>query len=333
MAEPTSAAAAAAPLPVPSAIERAEAFTRERFVHDGEDAATALAPGSARRRALDAALAELDRGATAPSTRWRRRYALLLGLERLLSQDDPTLADGTTLNPHQVDALSGTLTALLAARPERPCDDDRALGPGPGPGRRRGAGGRRPGRRRGGRAGPRPRPRRGGRGGRGGRVPGADDELAEAPSTRTTTREEDDVDEVDEDVAEGAADDPNAHKRFWFEHATGAGKTVAAMGFVEASRTGGDPDPHPPPQPRRPVPGRAARPRLRRPRVAAAAGGRRHRAHRRAGHRRDLPVVRAQRGPDLRRLHDRHLRRGAHRARREDVAPRSARGRARSSSA
>ncbi|MBU3674867.1 MAG: hypothetical protein FGM34_07455, partial [Solirubrobacteraceae bacterium] len=28
-------------------------------------------------------------------------------------------------------------------------------------------------------------------------------------------------------------------KRFWFEHATGAGKTVAAMGFVEASRTGG----------------------------------------------------------------------------------------------
>ena len=32
---------------------------------------------------------------------------------------------------------------------------------------------------------------------------------------------------------------PNAGKRFWFEHATGAGKTVAAIGFVEASRTGG----------------------------------------------------------------------------------------------
>jgi hypothetical protein len=28
-------------------------------------------------------------------------------------------------------------------------------------------------------------------------------------------------------------------RRFWFEHATGAGKTVAALGFVEASRTGG----------------------------------------------------------------------------------------------
>ncbi|HEY1834869.1 MAG TPA: DEAD/DEAH box helicase family protein, partial [Solirubrobacteraceae bacterium] len=34
-------------------------------------------------------------------------------------------------------------------------------------------------------------------------------------------------------------EDPNAAKRFWFEHATGAGKTVAALGFVEASQTGG----------------------------------------------------------------------------------------------
>ena len=115
MAELTSAAAEAAALPDPSAIERAEAFTREPFLHDGEDAAVALAPASARRRALDAALAEIEAGAKVPSTRWRRRYALLLGLERLLSQDEPRLADGTTLNPHQVDALSGTLTALLAA--------------------------------------------------------------------------------------------------------------------------------------------------------------------------------------------------------------------------
>ena len=46
-------------------------------------------------------------------------------------------------------------------------------------------------------------------------------------------------DETDEDVDAALIDDPNAHKRFWFEHATGAGKTVAAMGFVEASRTGG----------------------------------------------------------------------------------------------
>src|SRR5204862_4588217 len=51
--------------------------------------------------------------------------------------------------------------------------------------------------------------------------------------------EEEVPDEIDEDVVDEAPDDPNAHKRFWFEHATGAGKTVAAMGFVEASRTGG----------------------------------------------------------------------------------------------
>src|SRR5204862_6177221 len=51
--------------------------------------------------------------------------------------------------------------------------------------------------------------------------------------------EEEVPDEIDEDVVDEAPDDPNAHRRFWFEHATGAGKTVAAMGFVEASRTGG----------------------------------------------------------------------------------------------
>ncbi len=64
-----------------------------------------------------------------------------------------------------------------------------------------------------------------------------DDEPVEAMPP--DTEDEDDEPEVDEDVVEGAADDPNAFKRFWFEHATGAGKTVAAMGFVEASRTGG----------------------------------------------------------------------------------------------
>ena len=39
-------------------------------------------------------------------------------------------------------------------------------------------------------------------------------------------------------VAE-APEDPGADRRFWFEHATGAGKTVAAVGFIDASRTGG----------------------------------------------------------------------------------------------
>ena len=107
MADPT-------PLPDAGALRRAERFTRERFVHEGELPEDALAHGSARRRALDAALAELDAGLKAPSVAWRREYSLLLGLERVLSEDEPRLADGTLLNPHQVDALSGTLTALMA---------------------------------------------------------------------------------------------------------------------------------------------------------------------------------------------------------------------------
>ena len=91
------------------------------------------------------------------------------------------------------------------------------------------------------------------------------------------------------------------------------------------------PDPHPPPQPRRPVPRRAARPRLRQAHLARAA--RRQGPGQRPGHRRDLPVVRPQRGQDLRRLHDRHLRRGAHGAGREDLGRDPRLDRARSSSA
>ena len=102
------------PFPSPAAIARAELFTRERFVYEGETLEDALAPGSARRRALDAAVAELDAGADTPSIEWRRQFSLLLGLERLLSEEEPHLADGTVLSAHQVDALSGTLTALLA---------------------------------------------------------------------------------------------------------------------------------------------------------------------------------------------------------------------------
>jgi hypothetical protein len=116
MAESTSAALAVAPIPSSADIARAEKLVRERFVHPGEDPAVALAPGSPRRRALDDALAELqaDPKTKHPSTAWRRQYSLLLGLERLLSDDEPKLADGTELSAHQVDALSGTLAALLA---------------------------------------------------------------------------------------------------------------------------------------------------------------------------------------------------------------------------
>ena len=80
-----------------------------------EDASTALAPGTARRRALDDALAEIALGHDAPSYAWRVRYALMLGLERILSEKPPHLASGTELRRHQVDALAGMLTALITA--------------------------------------------------------------------------------------------------------------------------------------------------------------------------------------------------------------------------
>jgi ribonuclease E len=94
---------------------RAEAWAGEPFLHPDEDPAVALAPGTARRRALDDALAELDAGAGEPLYEWKIRYALMLGLERVLSQDQPRLASGTELRRHQVDALAGMLTELIAA--------------------------------------------------------------------------------------------------------------------------------------------------------------------------------------------------------------------------
>src|SRR5258708_29319634 len=122
MAESTSVALAAATIPSSAEIARAEKLVRERFLHEGEDPAVALAAGSPRRLALDEALAELqaDPKAKYPSTAWRREFSLLLGLERVLSEDEPKLVDGTVLDAHQVDALSGTLTALPPQAPRAP---------------------------------------------------------------------------------------------------------------------------------------------------------------------------------------------------------------------
>jgi superfamily II DNA or RNA helicase len=94
---------------------RAEAWAGEPFLRPDEDPSAVLAPGTARRRALDDALAELDAGAGAPSAEWKVRYALMLGLERVLSERPPHLASGTELRRHQVDALAGMLTELIAA--------------------------------------------------------------------------------------------------------------------------------------------------------------------------------------------------------------------------
>jgi superfamily II DNA or RNA helicase len=100
---------------LPDATLRAEAWAGEPFLRDDEDPARALAAGTARRRALDDALAEIDAGLSSPSPRWKVRYGLMLGLERVLSERPPVLKSGTELRRHQVDALAGMLTELIAA--------------------------------------------------------------------------------------------------------------------------------------------------------------------------------------------------------------------------
>ncbi|MFN8131646.1 MAG: DEAD/DEAH box helicase family protein, partial [Solirubrobacteraceae bacterium] len=216
MADTTPAAVPAASLPDSADLERAVAFAREPFVHEGETAETALAPGSPRRRALEEALAELEAGATEPSVAWRRQWSLLLGLERLLSEEEPKLVDGTTLSAHQVDALSGTLIALLAEAQRT------GNGNGSGGAAKNGAAGN------GASAEATALAPAG--------LPGEEGEEEDEPEEPQDWSDED----LDEDVQlPEQPEDPNAARRFWFEHATGAGKTVAALGFVEASRTGG----------------------------------------------------------------------------------------------
>jgi superfamily II DNA or RNA helicase len=208
MADPTAVAETATSLPSSTDLSRVQDFTREPFVLEGEDVAVALASDSPRRLAFDAALAELVDGAKHPSVAWRRTFSLLLGLERLLGEEEPKLVDGTVLSAHQVDALSGTLTALLAeAQRTTNGNGNGALPDAPvqlaSPG-----------------------------------IPGEEDPEEDEEEEPQDWADDDVPVDDDEQLAE-QPEDPNAGKRFWFEHATGAGKTVAALGFVEASRTGG----------------------------------------------------------------------------------------------
>ena len=97
-----------------AAALRTEAWSGEAFLHPGEEPADVLAEGRARRRALDAALAEMDAGRRSPSPEWKVEYALMLGLERALTDKPPRLASGTELRRHQIDALAGMLAELIA---------------------------------------------------------------------------------------------------------------------------------------------------------------------------------------------------------------------------
>jgi ribonuclease E len=235
----TSDVAARAAVPSSADIERAAEFAREPFLLDGEGP-EALAPGTARRRAMDAALTEIDAGAEYPSIEWRRDFSLLLGLERFLADEPPKLRDGAELNPHQVDALSGTLAELMAQQQVITDDEHRngdstaaevedeiEVEPAADEGEAPSAA-----------------------------EPSADEdaelgdedgdedeeeELEEEDEELAADEEPQDWEEApsDEEVVEEAPEDPGAARRFWFEHATGAGKTVAAVGFIEATKTGG----------------------------------------------------------------------------------------------
>jgi ribonuclease E len=170
-----------------AAALRAEAWAGEPFLRPDEDPAEALAPGTARRRALDDALTEIEAGRNEPSPEWKVHYALMLGLERVLSGKPPHLASGTELRRHQVDALAGMLTELIAAAQRQPEN-----GNGPA-------------------------------------------ELIEGELEEEEEEEEELAEEGDE--LEPAATDPGASRRYRFRHPTASGKTIAAAGFVEASRT------------------------------------------------------------------------------------------------
>jgi ribonuclease E len=196
--QPTSSTLEAAD-PIAAAAARAEPWAGEPFLRDGEDPAQALAEGTARRRALDDAIAELNAGLEAPSSKWKVRYGLLLGLERVLAEPDPRTASGTALRRHQVDALAGMLTELIAASQRY----DEANGNGNGNGH------------------------------------SATAEELELQNVEDDDEDSTLVVEVEdaELPEEPEQDDPGAVRRYRFRHPTASGKTIAAAGFVEAART------------------------------------------------------------------------------------------------
>jgi superfamily II DNA or RNA helicase len=179
---------------------RAEAWAGEPFLSPDEDPEVVLAPGTAFRRALDAALAEMEAGLRAPSPEWRVQYALMLGLDRVLSEKPPRLASGTELRRHQVEALTGMLTELIAA-------NQKTGENGNGEGLEV--------------------------------VDGEDEDDDDDLAPREHGEDAESEQDEDEDGSAAVADDPGASRRFRFRHPTASGKTIAAAGFVEAARTEG----------------------------------------------------------------------------------------------
>jgi ribonuclease E len=178
------------------AARKAETWFGEPFLHEGEEPAVALGPGTARRAALDDAIVEMESGLETPSATWKVRYGLMLGLERVLTQDPVRTAAGTELRRHQVDALAGMLTELIASTQR--ASDENGVGADNGSGN----------------------------------GPTAAAELDEDADDDFDAGFIDDSEL--EDGYHGA--DPGAGRRYRFRHPTASGKTIAAAGFVDAAR-------------------------------------------------------------------------------------------------
>jgi ribonuclease E len=177
---------------------RAADWAGEPFLHPDEEPAEVLAPGTARRTALDDALAEIATGRRAPSARWKVRFGLMLGLERVLSSKPPATAAGTELRKHQIDALAGMLTELIAANQRHLLDEENGNG----------------------------------------HADVEEAELEDEDEDLAPGAAEDEPDdEGDEDEPGAGRADPGASRRYRFRHPTASGKTIAAAGFVEAARS------------------------------------------------------------------------------------------------
>jgi ribonuclease E len=190
-----------------AAAQRAADWAGEDFLHAGEDALEVLAPGTARRRALDDALAELEQGLRGPSAPWKVRYALMLGLERVLSEERPRLASGTELRRHQVDALAGMLTELIHANQKENANGANGNGDATAHAALEE------------------------------RVDRVDEDEPDDELGLASGLDDDSDVEAKDDGYRGP--DPGAGRRFRFRHPTASGKTIAAAGFVEAARTMG----------------------------------------------------------------------------------------------
>ena len=202
-----------------------------------------LRAGSLWASAYLEAADEIEAGLASPSAEYRRRYALPLGLQRVLADDEPHLQSGLALRPHQVDALAGMLAAVIGdfersqraeqdelEQPENDApkladesaavvgdsgddddDDDTEFGFED------------------------------------------DDEddapvelprIIDSPVARVALAGIDDSDDDDDDDDDDATGeepiyDPGAIRRYRFKHPTASGKTVAAAAFVDAAKITG----------------------------------------------------------------------------------------------